>query len=128
MAGVLVVGEAEPQPVSAAINTDAIREAVAEDDQEVVEALDRHTLAIGNLRAAQASLRGMLEEQITTEDNTPGEPAIVTVPVSTSDRIWVPMVSGLAIGLALAALLVSQRSQRRLEPTAENIDGGAVTP
>lgn len=119
MAGVLLVGEAEPLPVSAAINMDAIKEAVAEDDQEVIEALDRNTLAIGSLRVAQASMEGMLEGQITTGDNTPNDPAIVTVPVErTSDRIWVPMVSGLAIGLAMAALFVSQRSQRRFEPLA----------
>ncbi len=37
---------------------------------------------------------------------------------ATSDRIWIPTASGLAIGLALAALLVSQLSRRRLDPPA----------
>ena len=89
MAGVLVVGEAEPLPAAAAVNMDLLKKAVAEDDQVVVEALDRHTRAIGNLSAK-----------------------------ATSDRIWLPMVSGLAIGLALAGLLVSLQSRRRLDRQA----------
>lgn len=95
MAGVLVVGEAEASPVAAAVTTDAINEAVAEDDQVMVEALDRHTSAIESLEA-------------------------------TSDRIWVPTVSGLAMGLALAALLVSQLPRRRLDPPATADQRAAV--
>lgn len=114
MTGVLVVGEAEPGPVSASLNVAAIKEAVAGEGQVVAEALDRQTEAIGNLSAAQGTLRRILEEQIPTTDPVSSAPTIVAVPVeSSADRVWVPMASGLAAGLALAALVSTHRSRRR---------------
>ena len=116
MAGVLVVGEPVPGPVSAALNVDAIQEAEAGEDQAVAEAIDRQTQAIGNLSAAQASLRHSLEEHAPVADSASAAPTIVTVPVeSRPDRVWVAMASGLAAGVAFAALVTTHRSRRREE-------------
>jgi hypothetical protein len=72
------------------------------------------TQAIGNLSAAQATLRRGLEED-TAAEAAPA-PTIVTVPVETqANQPWVPLAAGVATGLALAALLAGPRPRRRGE-------------
>jgi len=116
MSGVLIVGEATPQPMSAGFDIDAIRAAAAEGDQAVAEALDRHTAAIGSLSAAQATLRSGIEELRSTGGDADQQPRVVTVPVeSVSVSWWVPALSGLAAGLAGVALLTVNRPGRRNE-------------
>jgi hypothetical protein len=130
MAGVLVVGAPEPLPVSASVDVSAIQQAVADENLAVVEAVDRQTDAIGNLSAAQATLRRGLEVEVAAGDNAVTPPAIVTVPAeSTSDQPWVPLTTGVAAGLAFAALLVARRPQRH-ETSAEAMarPAGMVVP
>ncbi len=115
MAGVLVVGEAQPLPVSAAVNVAAIKQVVAEEDGAIIEAIERQSELLDNLVADQALLiEGLEEEPSASALDPPPSPAIVTVPVeSATERIWVAVVSGLAAGLAFAALMTVRRSSRR---------------
>ena len=114
MSGVLIVGEATPQPLSAGPDIDAFRVAAAEGDQAVAEALDRHTAALASLSAAQASLRSGMEELRSSNGDAEQQSRVVTVPVE-STSWWVPALSGLAAGLAGAALLTVNRPGRRSE-------------
>lgn len=128
MAGVLVVGEAEPSPVLATIDVSAIKQAVSEETQTLEDSVALATQAIGNLSAAQASLRRGLEDD--TEVVAAPAPTIVTVPVETSTNPpWVPLVAGVAAGLAVAALFVAHRPQRRETETGpSNRPTGMVVP
>jgi hypothetical protein len=121
MAGVLVVGEATPQPMSAGVDIDEIRAAAAEGDRAVSEALDRHTVALASLSAAQASLRSDIEEMGSSNGGADQQPRVLTVPVeSVSVSWWVPALSGLAAGLAGAALLTVNRPGRRIENSPDH--------
>ena len=112
MTGVLVVGEPTPGPVSSGLGLTEIRQALAEDDVAVTEAIDRQTQAIGNLSAAPATLRHSLEEHGPAAEAA--APTVVAVPVeSDAERLWLPLVSGLAVGLALAALISTRRVRLR---------------
>lgn len=112
MAGVLVVGEAEPSPVMAAIDVSAIRQAVSEETETLEDSVALATQAIGNLSAAQATLRRGLEGN--TEAGAAPATTIVTVPVATpANQPWVPLAAGVATGLALAALLAAPRPRPR---------------
>ncbi|MGH8914821.1 MAG: cupredoxin domain-containing protein [Acidimicrobiia bacterium] len=127
MSGVLIVGEAVPGAVSAGRDLAAIREAVSEDNQMIVEAVERQTAAIGHLSAAQASLRAGLKEADLTGGSTDEPVAIVTVPSEPSDdSMWVLVIAGLAVGLAaaaLAAVLRSTGNRSSPEPTS-SLDAG----
>lgn len=128
MAGVLVVGEAEPSPVFAAIDVSAIKQAVSEETQTLEDSVALATQAIGNLSAAQATLRRGLEDD--TEAEAAPAPTIVTVPMETpANQPWVPLAAGVAAGLALAALFVAHRPQRReTETELSNRPTGMVVP
>lgn len=104
MAGVLVVGEAAPPTVSTGTDLASIREAVAEENQAIVEAMNRQTTALGNLSAAQANLRAGVDE-VGASIGTEAPVAVVPVPSQDEDMsMWVLILSGLAVGLAAAAL------------------------
>lgn len=119
MSGVLIVGEATPQPMSSGLDIDALRAAAAEGDQAVAEALDRHTAALASLSAAQASLRSGVEELASSNEGAEQQPRVVTVPVESTP--WsVPALSGLAAGLAGAALLSVNRPRRGAEYAPEH--------
>ena len=113
MAGVLVVGEAQPLPVSAQIDIAAIKQAVAEEDQTIVEAIDRQSQQIGNLVADQALLIQSLEEETSaSETGSTPSPTILTVPVdSGTGSIWAALAAGLALGLSVAAHVVAHHSK-----------------
>ena len=121
MAGVLVVGEAQPLPVSAQIDVAAIKQAVAEEDQTIVEAIDRQSQQIGNLVADQALLIQSLEEETSaSETGSTPSPTILTVPVdSGTGSIWAALAAGLALGLSVAALVVAHRSRRPQDLASE---------
>lgn len=108
MAGVLVVGEAEPLPVSAQIDTSAISAAVAAETESLGESLNAQMVAIGNLSAAQASLRGSIEEMSSVEPSAVPADSSVN---QTESVPWVALVAGLGAGVALA-LLANQRPRR----------------
>lgn len=108
MAGVLVVGEPEPGPIAATLDTSAIREAVAEENRAVADALNRQAQTIGDLRATQAELKVSLERGVADASAAPQAPIVVTAPDQPdSQPIWVMVGVGLAGGLALAALLTA---------------------
>lgn len=112
MAGVLVVGEAEPSPVAAQLDTGAVKRAVAEETQPLAEALDRQVLAIGNLSAAQASLRDSINE-IGAEETQTAPAALAPAPAETNYGVWVPLAAGLAVGLSLALLAMRRGDMRQ---------------
>jgi hypothetical protein len=115
MAGVLIVGEAEPLPMAAQFDSGAIRDVIATENEVLAESLDRQIVAIGNLTAAQASLRTTLEEVAnSTNGATPPSPA--PVPVDLSGDSWVPLTAGLAAGLALAVLVMRRREPGVMPP------------
>lgn len=115
MAGVLVVGEAEPLPMAAQFDSGAIRDVIATENEVLAEALDRQIMAIGNLSAAQASLRTTLEE---VADSTSGAtpPSTAPVPVEMRSDAWVPLTAGLAAGLALAGMVLRRRELGVMQP------------
>ncbi len=115
MAGVLVVGEAEAPPVSAAVDIAAIKQAVAEEDEAMIEAIDRQAKAIANLATVQASLTRGLQQPTVSEDVVVSPaPAIVTVPVdSDTDSPWVALAAGLAVGLSGVAITAAYQSRPR---------------
>lgn len=115
MAGVLVVGEAEPLPMAAQFDSGAIRDVIATENEVLAEALDRQILAIGNLSAAQASLRTTLEDVANSSEGAPVPAA--PVPVESRSDSWVPLTAGLAAGLALAGLVMRRRELGILPPT-----------
>jgi hypothetical protein len=122
MAGVLVVGEAQPLPVSAQINIAAIKQAVAEEDGVIIEAIDHQSEVIADLVADQALLIQTLEQEtaVSETDSSPA-PTIVTVPVESGiDSPWVALAAGLAVGLAFAALMTARRSHRRADPLSSS--------
>lgn len=108
MAGVLVVGEAEPLPMAAQFDSGAIRDVIATENEVLAESLDRQIVAIGNLTAAQASLRTTLEE-VADSTNGATPPIPDPVPVELRSDTWVPLTAGLAAGLALASLIMRRR-------------------
>ena len=121
MAGVLVVGEAQPLPVSPQIDIAAIKQAVAEEDLAIVEAIDRQSQQIDNLVADQALLiQSLKEETSASETGSTSSPTILTVPVeSGTDSIWAALAAGLALGLSVAALVVAHRSRRPQDLASE---------
>ncbi|MGH3650536.1 MAG: cupredoxin domain-containing protein [Acidimicrobiia bacterium] len=125
MAGVVLVGEAVPASVISPMDTTAIADAVARETSAVVDAVERQQTSIRGLSAIQARLLTALE----TGPEEPASPQVVTVPSENSTERAVLMLGvGLAIGLALAALLTARRVRRadakssleRLEPSAES--------
>lgn len=115
MAGVLIIGEAEPLPMAAQFDSGAIRDVIATENEVLTEALDRQIVAIGNLSAAQASLRTTLEQVAdSTNGATPPSPALV--PVELRSEAWVPLTAGLAAGLALAVLVMRRREPEVMPP------------
>lgn len=113
MAGVLVVGEAEPLPMAAPpIDIAAIRQAVTNENQVLAEALDRQAQAIHEVTMAQVSVRKTVEELAATEEPPrAASPQIVTVPLDSNAAPWIPVIAGLAAGISLAVLAM-QRSKR----------------
>jgi hypothetical protein len=124
MAGVLIVGEAEPMPMAAQFDSGAIRDVIATENEVLAEALDRQILAIGNLSAAQASLRTTLEAVANSSEGATA-PAVAPVPVELRSDSWVPLTAGLAAGLALAGMVMRRRELGILRPTRS--EGFAVS-
>jgi hypothetical protein len=124
MAGVLIVGEAEPLPMAAQFDPGAIRDVIATENEVIADALDRQIVAIGNLSAAQASLRTTLEDVAASSEGATPPPA-APVPVESRSDSWVPLTAGLAAGLALAALVTRRRELEILQPTRRE---GLVVP
>lgn len=135
MAGVLVVGEAEPAPVSAPIDVAAIKQAVAEQNQAIVDGLavemseirsidgdiaatlDRQNQAIADLADSQTRLTAELVRQQAPSDTAEvTSPAVIPVPAEpASTDPWIPLITGIAAGLALAAVYIAGRTRPRPE-------------
>lgn len=123
MAGVLVVGEAEPVSVSAPANLAVVKEAVAETSQPLADALDDQAQLIAALTNAQATLTDAVEAggAPTGEGNVAGGSR---TPGSASS--WTPIASGAAGGIALSALAVAVAIRRRRD--VEAIPDGLQSP
>jgi hypothetical protein len=119
MAGVLIVGEAEPLPMAAQFDSGAIRDVIATENEAIFESLDRQIVAIGNLTAAQASLRTTLEDVANSSEGAPAPAA--PVPVESWSDSWVPLTAGLAAGLALAGLVLRRRDLEISPPTRSEV-------
>lgn len=118
MAGVLLVGEAEVPPVSAALDVTVIKRAIAEENQGLVDELARQANVIETFREAQSGLARSLNELTTSEDVVTGsQPTVVNVPAASNHETpWVPVLAGLAAGLALAALITMRWTGRIADP------------
>ena len=62
MAGVVVVGEAEPASMAAALEIVPIKEAVAEENETIWQAMDNQGRTMGEIRSVQADIEETLEE------------------------------------------------------------------
>jgi len=116
MAGVLIVGEAKPLAVAAPANISVIKQAFAE------EAADLR-LALGRIPTSLDSLADQQEELVAGLDGIDlqqaAEPAtVVTVPSQSNP--WLPVATGLALGLGLAALLMVRRRVGQDDPQAHS--------
>lgn len=123
MAGVLVVGEPEPGTVAASLDTTAFVEAVADENQGLVEAMDRQGRAMGDIRAAQRDVAEALEDLTAAGAiDSSDMPSVVPVPVE-SDTVGIALAitAGVAAGLAIAAL-VTVLWLRRREPGATGLE------
>jgi plastocyanin len=110
MAGVVVVGEPTPESVSATSSLVAYGEAVAENNGDIIDAIDRQTQEVAILSDNQTVLAALLEQQSETLLESPPNPApteLTLTAVVDSERNWVPVTSGIAAGMALAALLIA---------------------
>ncbi len=122
MAGALLVGDAIPPPVNAEVDTTAIRDAVSAGNEEILAALDQQVVALGNLSAAQASLRKGIDEMTTQAADVEAAAPIPVTPAPQNDETpWVPLTAGLAAGLSLAlvAMLRRRRGQDVSEPAVD---------
>ena len=127
MAGVLVVGEAEPQPVAAAIDVSAIKQAVAEENQALIEVLDSQAETFREIRVTQAELEGSLKQLSTAAPVEPAAPMVVTVPAQSGvGSLWLALAAGLAVGLSIAALITALRS-RGQDDRAEGLETSLET-
>lgn len=86
MAGVLLVGEAAPGPVAPELDLTAVRQAVVEENQSLMETVERQTTTIGNLSGAVAGLRDGLEE-IESAEAAPEPVTIQPVEAETADPV-----------------------------------------
>ena len=117
MAGVLMIGEALPPPVGAELDLTAVRQAVVEENQALMETVERQNTTIGNLSGAVASLRDGLDEIESAEPSSQEPMTIGPIEVESPDTgSWLPLIGGVAVGLATAALLVALLSGRRKIP------------
>jgi hypothetical protein len=118
MAGVLVVGEAEPLPMSAPpIDIAAIRQAMTDENQVVAEALDGQSQAIREVTMAEIALRHTVEKLAASDEgsSTAATPQIVTVPADPAGAPWIPVAAGLAAGISLAVLAMQRPKARQIE-------------
>lgn len=114
MAGVLVVGEPVPEAVAAAPDTSAISAAVAS-ETEAVES------TIRSIEANQAELMAALQQLGNAEP--PASPEVITLEGEVHPAQLVTLlVVGLAVGLALAALLTVLRL-RLPDRSSATLDG-----
>lgn len=125
MAGVVVVGEATPATVLAPMDTTAISEAVAAQNESIVDALKGQRSSVQNLNAMQTRLVAALDALNSAEPAPAQAPAPVQVDLRDSGQTVLMIAVGLAAGLALAALATALRLGRvadrearleRLEP------------
>ncbi len=110
MAGVLLVGDATPPAVASTALLRNVKEAVAEETAPVTSVLDRFQSSVAamptqvnDLTKAQADLTSAIEQQLMASDPAP-QPVLRLE----SDN-WSGVLAGIAIGLALAALLLAKK-------------------
>jgi len=114
MAGVLMIGEALPPLVGAELDVTAVRQAVVEENQALMETVERQNTTIGNLSGAVASLRDGLDDIESAGLATQEPMTIGPIEVENPDTgLWLPVFGGLAVGLAAAALVVAILLGRR---------------
>lgn len=130
MAGVLVVGEPEPETMATSLDTSAFVEAVAQENEDVFDAIRRQGSVIADIRAAQRDTAQALDSlAVADSSQLSNVPQIVTTPVEPNTEMTVLAVAvGLATGLAIAALVsvlwlrrreADSSGLERLQPTAE---------
>jgi len=108
MAGLLVVGEAEPASVAAPSDTSAISAAVASETDKIVSAIEGQQSTLRGLNATEAKLLVALEQF--DGEASPSVPQVITVAGEASpSQVAVLLMVGLASGLGLAALLTVLR-------------------
>ncbi|HKX73963.1 MAG TPA: hypothetical protein VJR05_01070 [Acidimicrobiia bacterium] len=123
MAGVLIVGEPAAPAVAATFDPSTIERAVAAETLPLAEAVNRQSAAIASLEASQAKLQTRLDAQEANRApaSSSTAPAVVAVPAASPD--WLPLATGLAAGLAVAALATARRGK----PSLPNRPGEELT-
>ncbi len=112
MAGALLIGEAVPQGVTSGFDPSAVAAAVAGETRPLAEAINRQAVAIESLEAAQAKLQTRLDGHTASGQPASATPTVVAVPSSASAD-WLPLATGVAVGLGVAALVFARGSGRR---------------
>lgn len=112
MAGVLVVGEAEPLPVSATADMSVIQEAVAEESQPLADALGNQSQMIAALTNAQATLTDAVEAQGGGE--IPAQPGW-----GSRAEPWMVGLAGAAVAAGVISLTTALAVRRRLDLTSD---------
>ncbi len=110
MAGVMVIGEPTPETVAAVNSLDSLKKAVVQENSMIVEAIDRQTREVAKLSDKQTALVTLLDETPESQPDETSNTAPIALTLqndSGSEKAWVPITSGVATGLALAALLIA---------------------
>jgi hypothetical protein len=106
MAGVVVVGDATPEAMSAPLDTGGFEEAVAVQGRTIRQAMENQGRTMGEIRSLQADMSQTLEG---LETDGLANPQTVAVPEVGPERLVVLILVGLAAGIALASLLTVLR-------------------
>lgn len=108
MAGVLVVGEAEPPAVSAPASLAAFKDAMAEETDPLAASVDNQSQMIAALTNAQATLTDAVEAREERRFATPsdGDPGV---------EPWIAGLVGAAVASGFIALATALVMRRRLD-------------
>ncbi len=110
MAGILVVGEPAPGVVAASMDLGPVESMVTDQGERILSAMDNQGRAMGKLTAAQDEIVAGLAELSTKGFESPSEAPQVVIQ---NPGQGLNMAVGLAVGLALAALVGLAQVKRR---------------
>ena len=113
MAGVLIVGEAEPGMVKASLDLTPVEAAVAAQTDLILQAMDSQGRAMGKITSTQDDIAVAMNQLASNGDSEPlPAAASSTAPAASADIHLSSAAVGLAIGLVVMALATMLRRNR----------------